>query len=460
MMTPSVSRPPHTKDRRAWTAGFTLVELMVALALAAIISVSIMFISSQARLAYDETVKKVDVYNRFRYALHILEQDLQNWVPTSDLEFYTDGRGKGARLNNHWDPGEEVPDRKDDLGPGVVDGGVVGEFDEFATVSQRQYLSREPFQPEEKLHDAYQIYFRTFTYVNGEMRLANIEYMLLDPSKVQGSIPQPPDRVETDNVKNLALYKIIRYFKISHDVILQPNVTPVERKVVEVCSNVTDFKIEYLVDKDRRARLNAAPRPENALSVDFRTPEEDFKAPVETAMRPRYDKNMGPTGAYRKVFGYGSIKLSEKIPQGVAYPARRGDDNLIGGADHRPVRFGFQGSQEIAFTELTPGDKIFIFTQSSRGEQAQGAGAAAGTNVSKLNQFPSRDYTVKTNSDGLLEFEENIDSTQWNNENKTNLYYKASFLPGAVRVTLRVVDDTGQNPKTLQREVWLRRRSR
>ena len=171
-MTPSVSRPPHTKDRRAWTAGFTLVELMVALALAAIISVSIMFISSQARLAYDETVKKVDVYNRFRYALHILEQDLQNWVPTSDLEFYTDGRGKGARLNNHWDPGEEVPDRKDDLGPGVVDGGVVGEFDEFATVSQRQYLSREPFQPEEKLHDAYQIYFRTFTYVNGVFRFA------------------------------------------------------------------------------------------------------------------------------------------------------------------------------------------------------------------------------------------------------------------------------------------------
>ena len=54
----------HSEHR---TPGFTLVELMVALALAAMISVSIMFISSQARDAYDGTVKKVDVFNRFRF---------------------------------------------------------------------------------------------------------------------------------------------------------------------------------------------------------------------------------------------------------------------------------------------------------------------------------------------------------------------------------------------------------
>ena len=42
------------------TAGFTLVELLVALALAAIISVSIMFISTQAREAYEQTVSRVD----------------------------------------------------------------------------------------------------------------------------------------------------------------------------------------------------------------------------------------------------------------------------------------------------------------------------------------------------------------------------------------------------------------
>ena len=135
-------------------AGFTLIELMVALGLAAIISISIMMISSQARLAYEETVKKVDVYNRFRYAMQSIESDIRNWVPIGELEFYQDGSGRGE-LNSHWDPGEEVQDTKDDLGTGVRDGGgVVGEFDEFAYIMQRQYRSQERGQAEFKIHDA------------------------------------------------------------------------------------------------------------------------------------------------------------------------------------------------------------------------------------------------------------------------------------------------------------------
>ena len=60
----------HSEHRRG---GFTLVELLVALALAAVISVSIMFISTQARSAYQATVRKVEVYNSFRYAMQVVE---------------------------------------------------------------------------------------------------------------------------------------------------------------------------------------------------------------------------------------------------------------------------------------------------------------------------------------------------------------------------------------------------
>ena len=42
----------------------------------------------------------------------------------------------------------------------------------------------------------------------------------------------------------------------------------------------------------------------------------------------------------------------------------------------------------------------------------------------------------------------------------TGILYKAAYMPSAIRITLRVVDDQGMNPKTLQREIWLRRRSR
>ena len=162
--------------------GFTLVELMVALALAAMISVSIMFISSQARLAYEATVKKIDVYNRFRFVLHSIDKDIKNWIPSSDLEFYTDGRGSGSRRNNHWDPGEEVPDRKDEFGPGVADGGMVGEYDEYAHIIERHYFSEDGgTRGEEKRHDAYQLYFRTLTHVDGAIRVANVEFMRRPP---------------------------------------------------------------------------------------------------------------------------------------------------------------------------------------------------------------------------------------------------------------------------------------
>jgi hypothetical protein len=53
-----------------------------------------------------------------------------------------------------------------------------------------------------------------------------------------------------------------------------------------------------------------------------------------------------------------------------------------------------------------------------------------------------------------------IDSTGWVNPQQSGLHYKASFIPAAVRVTLRMVDDKGESPKTMQRTIWLRRRSR
>jgi hypothetical protein len=145
----------------------------------------------------------------------------------------------------------------------------------------------------------------------------------------------------------------------------------------------------------------------------------------------------------------------------VAYPAKRGDDNLQkgGAGQHEPVRFGFRGNPNIGFNELTPGDKIYIFTGSERGEAfAPGVGSAE--NQAALIRFPSKDYTVKTNFNGLLELEEDLDSTEWRGQPKNEMYYKAAYLPAALRITLRIVDDNGENPKTLQRVVWLRKRSR
>jgi hypothetical protein len=168
---------------------------------------------------------------------------------------------------------------------------------------------------------------------------------------------------------------------------------------------------------------------------------------------------VGPRPGYRKVFGYGSAKIEEKYPLAIAQKARRGDDQLSRvGSDHLPVKFGFQGAKEITFAELTPGDRVFVFL-----DPGQGAAPASNRgieNASARREFPQGDFTVSSNLNGLLEFEEDIDSTEWQNQQQSGLYYKAAYLPSAVRVTIRIVDDLGENPKTLQREIWLRRRSR
>jgi hypothetical protein len=271
--------------------------------------------------------------------------------------------------------------------------------------------------------------------------------------KATSKVPRPPRRVKAENVADLTLVKVVRYFDLSYNIVNRPNETPVKRRVLEVSSNVTDFTVEYIVDKDFRGKV----------SPGFRTPLEDFQKPSELVTRPKQVPDLGTAGGYRKRFGYGTVKLGEKIEQATAFPARRGDDGLAkggAGGNHEPLRFGFTGNPSISFAELTPGDKIFIFKESSRGQQAQGQAAQVADNVAKLQRFPDGDYTVKTNLGGLLEFEEDLDSTEWGSQPQTGIYYKAAFMPSAVRVTLRMVDDNGENPKTLQREIWLRRRSR
>jgi len=429
-------------------SGFTLIELMVALGLSAIISVSIMMISSQARMSYDETVKKVDVYNRFRYAFRSIEEDLQNWIPTSDMEFYQDGTGRNASLNGHWDPGEETQDSRDQLGPGARDGGVYDNFDEFAFIEQGHYKSREPQQKDEKVHDAYRIYFQTLTYVGGAMRLANVEYALVDPRlpRRNGSLRRPEKIRQPKHVADLTLVKTVRYFHVTPDMITNVNKVPSRRTEVEVATNVTDFRLEYAADAAMRSRRSA--------KLTLYTPEMEFRSPVEKAVRPEFTRR---DRVFRKRFGYGSVKLGVRYPRGTAYPGIRGDRNIGSGAgDHKPTRFGFQGDPTMQFSQLVPGDKIYVFTEASR---AGGGGSSASTTL-RLIQFPSGDYTVKANMGGLLEFDEDIDSTNWNAQTQSGLLYKAAYLPAAVRITMRIVDDKGENPKTLQKVIWIRRRNR
>jgi prepilin-type N-terminal cleavage/methylation domain-containing protein len=460
------TRPTPGRIRQARAPGFTLIELMVALALAAVISVMIMMVSTSMQESYSQTVQRVEVYNRFRLAIDRIRDDIANWIPSQELEFYVDGRGAQSRRNFHYDPGEEIPDEKDEHGPGVVDGGTIGHtnaqanYDEFASILERHYTSVEPSQLAEgnldkKVHDAYQLYFRTMTHVGGHVREANVEYMLVDPKadrkRWRNGVPPPPRDVAPEDVRDLALYKVVRYFRIDEQILTNLTKYPVQREIIEVATNVTDFRVEYMAANPfSRARGRGSPR--------FVTPEEDYENPAENATRPERvtEADLGPLRAYRKSFGYGSVRLDKKFDLAVATPARGGDQGLknVGGT-FEPVRVGFRSNPNISFAELVPGDRIFIFRGNERGQVTSGANVTG-----RLAAFPAGTYTVKANINGMLEVVEDIDSSTWNNRDQTGVYYKAAYLPAAVRVTVRMVDDQGLNPKTMQQVIWLRRRAR
>ena len=428
------------------TAGFTLVELMVALALAAILSMTIMIISNTAREIYHGTTKKVETSNRFRLALLTLDRDFSQVIDTMNLEYFADGRGSGARRNRVWDDGEELPDTRDTHGPGVVDGGEFGEYDEFATITERYYLGVptgvNPNDEENwKRHHAFQAYFRTLTYIGGAVREANVEYMLVDPNN-QG---EPPERVRGVELADLMLVKVVRYHDIAPEQLYTSNNFPISRRRIEVCSIVTDFKIEYPVENRYSTRANSG----------FMIPSQEYDQPAERDIRPRRVRS-GELPIFRKTFGYGSSKVEINFRKATAFRARQGDRSPQG--DHRGVRFGWTQGAGTQFAELVPGSKVFIFREGERG----GASAAANTgstNASNFVNWAAGLYTVKANVAGQLEFYEDVDSTMWRGDGP-GMLYKAAFVPSAFRITLRVVDDKAQFPKTLQRVIWVRRKAR
>jgi uncharacterized protein (TIGR02599 family) len=67
--------------------GFTLLELLVALTLAAIISLIISQVGTDSQRMYDSTITTVETYQKFRYALDDINENLSKMVPTASLEF-------------------------------------------------------------------------------------------------------------------------------------------------------------------------------------------------------------------------------------------------------------------------------------------------------------------------------------------------------------------------------------
>lgn len=87
-----------TERRRA----FTLVELLVAIALGTILIGVVVFVWMQSTRIFSSTVNNLESYQRLRTVLDLIERDLANTNRTIDMEPYLDTNGNG-----HFDAGVE-----------------------------------------------------------------------------------------------------------------------------------------------------------------------------------------------------------------------------------------------------------------------------------------------------------------------------------------------------------------
>ncbi len=125
-------------SKRSKRKAFTLVELLVAIALGTILIGLVTFIWMQSTRIFSSTVNNLESYQRLRGVLDIVERDLANTNRTIDMEFFVDSNPNGHR--------DSIPSAEPLLTHGSAGGGAVAAGSAGASF-------RKPVDPLDPLFD-------------------------------------------------------------------------------------------------------------------------------------------------------------------------------------------------------------------------------------------------------------------------------------------------------------------
>lgn len=219
--------PPPT-PRRPRRAAFTLVELMVAMALMMILTGSVVFIFIQAQKIFSTVDARVQVYQYSRYAFDQMERDLANVIRSSDMEFYNDAPPPSGRAGR-YDPGEEIPIVRAEDNPSLYNNSfTLRQPDVYDCVDGNRYR-----------HDS--IFFKTVTVISGQTSAALVEYALADIDKERPKLVKKLWRVTGIDSTNPTRPKYI----------INGNANSAEPSVQDLCLYTLDVRFE-LFARNRR----------------------------------------------------------------------------------------------------------------------------------------------------------------------------------------------------------------
>jgi prepilin-type N-terminal cleavage/methylation domain-containing protein len=419
-----------SSKKRPSQKAFTLVELLVAMALGVILTGAIVFIFVQSSKIFTDMDAKVAVYNYARTAFDVVERDLSNTTKTADMEFFQDSETSG--LPGHYDKRNGDPESIAVVGE---DGKSHFLFDSTEKYIYAMTLHQPPeykdFAGVKHRHDS--IYFRTVTSIGGQTKPVLVEYSLDYKRKSDGSLRALPVLIRRHwtitKVDNTGLGG-------APAISLNGNGGPLVGKnepiVTELCLYVTDVKFEfYLQDKRSRAldgKLNAKG---NARPGRFFSAEEACKGPQSGKQNELNIKmrNFASNGGFKIACFYDYRHL----------PTKQNDEGTYDRNTEMLVT-----KNEFHFPMSEVGDRVFIFD-------------------SDVKKLTARDLTIQsfaiTSGTGPgggkakvgLRFNETLPSL----DSDPTLKFRMGFLPSMIRMTVKIKDRKNKAVRTMVRQFKL-----
>ncbi|MDF1662803.1 MAG: prepilin-type N-terminal cleavage/methylation domain-containing protein [Planctomycetota bacterium] len=391
---------------------FTLVELLVAMALGVILTGAIVFIFVQSQKIFTEMDAKVSVYNYARTAFDTVERDLANTAKTADMEFFQDSESDG--IPGHYDRRNGDPEAIPVSSPFGDPHFLIDKQEKYIYgMTLHQPPPYTGFDGKKHRHDS--IYFRTVTSVNGQTKPVLVEYALDYRRASNGTLRLLPILVR----RHWSITKIQKSLA-GPQITLNGDNKAIES---ELCLYVTDVKFEFYLQDKRSGR------PGRLYSA-----EEACRGPVGSATNQANIRmrNFATDGGFKIACFYDSRHLHTKQEDKAVYDQKRKmliTENIF----HFPMTE--VGDRMVLFNFDIPSATYRDLTIKSieRFDTGSGAGGTAGTpkyGIRFIETLPT--YTKDPECE-----------------------YRTGFLPSMVRMTVKIKDRKRKAVRTLVRQFKL-----
>jgi type II secretory pathway pseudopilin PulG len=376
---------------------FTIVELMVAMALMIILTAVIVIIFAKSRDVSLYSEAQAQVFQNARYAMDVMASDLASIIKTIDMEPFIDKIDPNTReKNGHYDIGEDYAK--------VLGGPYEERYDFSLTIHQGEYEMRH--RGETLTHWADTIFMKTITTDKGRPVEGFVSYGLS----------------ETDQPRPVLRRRVEYYDRQARMMIPNP------AREDDICFFVTDFRVEFYyvnyrdsAGKPRKPGIWLTPKAAHDMGILDPEPKAEtyvFNYHYDGRLKGRIDMQASGRG-----------KL------------------LVNAADGN--RVSFKTDRDFTFPQLVPGDRIYIY------------GAIPKKPPGQMPWIFDSELTIgeiSANSKQIY-FQERVILEPMSNAplpSAMTCNYRAGFLPAALRITIRVKDERADAIRTIQRVFWVR----